>query len=119
MAVVAMKPYVGVPRDVVANFNGMQLVYASWDHHLLFASSLMMCLPPQMKFREFVEGPLTVLLQPDPDAGKIEWNKVQWLKSDQAFTPDFEASLKDNGIVHKALLRFKTPGLNSLLKQGA
>jgi phenol hydroxylase P4 protein len=34
MAVTSLKEYIGVPRDTVANFNGKQLVYASWDQHL-------------------------------------------------------------------------------------
>ncbi len=43
MAVAAIKEYVGVPRDLVANFNGKQLVCASWDRHLLFAAPFLLC----------------------------------------------------------------------------
>lgn len=114
MAVTATKPYVGVPRDAVANFNGKQLVYASWDHHLLFAAPFLLCVPPQMKFRELVEGPLTALTQPDPDGAAIDWKKVEWLKDNQSWTPDFEGSLEANGVGHKDQLRFRTPGLNTL-----
>lgn len=115
MAVVSTKPYVGVPRDLVANFNGKQLVYACWDQHLLFASPFLFCVPPEMSFREWVDGPLSALIQPDPDALAVDWSKVEWLKSNKPFTPDFDASLAANGIGHKEQLRFITPGLNSLL----
>lgn len=115
MPVTATKEYVGVSRDTVANFNGKQLVYASWDQHLLFAAPFLICVPPETTFRELVNGPLTALTQPDPDAAQIDWAQVQWLKSNQPWTPNFEGSLTDNGIGHKDQIRFRTPGLNSLL----
>ncbi len=114
MAVTSLKEYIGVPRDTVANFNGKQLVYVSWDHHLLFAAPFLLCIPPQMTFREMVEGPLTALTQPDPDAKNIDWSKVEWMKSNQAWVPNFGASLADNGIGHKDQIRMRTPNLNSL-----
>lgn len=114
MPVAAMKEYVGVPRDRVANFNGKQLVYASWDHHLLFAAPFLLCIAPQMTFRELVEGPIAALVQADPDAKNVDWTQVEWLKSNQPWTPDFDRSLADNGIGHKDQIRFRTPGLNTL-----
>jgi hypothetical protein len=60
MAVVSTKPYVGVPRDLVANFNGKQLVYVCWDQHLLFAAPFpVLSSQPEMSFRELLDGPLT------------------------------------------------------------
>ena len=115
MAVIALKEYVGVSRDRVENFNGKQIVYVSWDHHLLFASPLMLCLPPEMTFGEMVNGPVMALLQPDPDTASIDWSAVEWLKDNQPFVPDFARSLADNGVGHKDQIRFRTPGLNSLL----
>jgi len=114
MTVAAIKEYVGVPRDRVENFNGKQLVYVSWDHHLLFAAPFLLCLPPQASFRELVDGPLTALVQPDPEGAAIDWTKVEWLKSNQPWTPDFERSLADNGIGHKDQIRFRTPSLTAL-----
>lgn len=115
MSVKSIKDYEGVPRDLVANFHGKQLVYASWDHHLLFAAPFLLCVPPEMTFREMVDGPLTALIQADPDAGAVDWQKVTWLKSNQPWTPNFDATLAANGIAHKDQIRFATPGLNSLL----
>jgi len=114
MPVTALKEYVGVPRDSVDKFLGQQIVYVSWDRHLLFAAPFLICVPPQMKFGEFVEGPLKTLIQPDPDAEKVEWTKVQWLKSNQPWQPRFDLSLADNGIGHKDQIRFQTPGVNTL-----
>lgn len=117
MPVAAIKEYVGVSRDQVANFHGKQIVYVSWDHHLLFAAPFLICMPPETPFREFVEGPLKALVSPDPDAAAIDWSKVEWLKSNAPWTPDFDASLAANGIGHKDQLRIRTPGLNSLLPE--
>lgn len=114
MTVAAIKEYVGVARDRVENFNGKQLVYASWDHHLLFAAPFLLYAAPQMSFRELVEGPLTALVQPDPDGAAIDWAQVEWLKSNQPWSPDFDRSLADNGVGHKDQIRFRTPGLTSL-----
>ncbi len=114
MAVAAIKEYTAVPRDGVANFHGKQLVYASWDHHLLFAAPFLLCVPPGMPFGELVSGPLSMLVQADPDAAAIDWKRVEWLKANQPWVPDFNASLEANGITHKTQLRFRTPGLNSL-----
>ncbi len=114
MAVKSTKPYVGVPRDRVANFLGNQIVYFSWDHHLLFGASFQLVLPQGMTIRQVIEGPLTALLAPDPDAAKIDWSMATWLKSNKPWVPDLDRSLVENGIVHKELLRLLTPGLNSL-----
>jgi phenol hydroxylase P4 protein len=71
-----------------------------------------------MKFKEWVEGPLTALIQPDPDAKRVDFSKVEWLKSNKAWSPKFEASLADNGVVHKEQIRFRTPNLNTLRDAG-
>jgi phenol hydroxylase P4 protein len=114
MSIASRKPYVGESRDRVEGFHGKQLVYVSWDHHLLFAAPFLICVPPQMPFDEFVAGPLSALLQPDPDAAAIDWTQVQWRKANAPFQPDFDRSLADNGVGHKVQLRFHTPGLNQV-----
>lgn len=114
MSVKALKEYVGIPRDRVENFHGKQLVYVSWDHHLLFAAPFLLCLSPETSFRELVDGPLTALLQPDPDAAAIDWSRVEWLKSNRPWAPAFDRSLAENGIRHKEQVRFRTPGLDWL-----
>ncbi|MND80346.1 phenol hydroxylase P4 protein [Pseudomonas linyingensis] len=114
MTVVARKEYVAVPRDRVENFNGKQLVFISWDHHLLLSAPIMFCLLPQATFGELIESHLLPLLQADPDTAALDWSKVEWLKEGQPWVPDFEASLAANGIGHKEQLRMHTPGLNTV-----
>ncbi|MDR2188623.1 MAG: phenol hydroxylase subunit P4 [Azonexus sp.] len=114
MAVASTKPYIGAPRDTVANFNGKQLVYVCWEHHLLFASSLMFCVEPEMTLGDFLHHTVRPLLEADPDSAALDFTRAEWQKAKIAWTPDFNASLAANGIRHKELLRFHTPGLNSL-----
>lgn len=114
MAVTALAPYEFAPRDLVENFAGKQLVYVSWDRHLLFAAPFLICLPPETPFQGLIDGPLAQLLALDPDAAAIDWAAVEWLKGKDAFVPDFTKSLAENGITHKTQLRFRTPGLNSI-----
>lgn len=115
MAVKSTKEYVGVSRDTVDGFDGQQITYVAWDQHLLFAAPFMIVVPSTMPFREFVEGPLSGLMQPDPDAALVDWDKVEWLKSNEPWQPDFDKTLVENGIKHKEQLRLRTPGLNSLM----
>lgn len=117
MAVTALKPYIAEPSDPAEKYDGKQLVFVSWDHHLLFAAPFLLCLPTDTPFRALVEGPLTALLAPDPDAAKIDWASVKWLRANKPFAPDFDRTLAENGVRHKDQLRIQTPGLNSLLPE--
>lgn len=115
MAVKSTKPYIGVSRDAVANFNGKQIVYVCWEQHLLFAAPFMTVVEPAMRLRDYLDSVIKPLIQPDPDGAAVDLTRVDWVKSGQPWQPDFDASLADNGIVHKEQIRFRTPGLNSLL----
>lgn len=114
MAVKSTKPYVGVPRDLMQNFLGKQLVFFSWDHHMLHATPVMTCVEPAMRWSDYLEQVLKPMLAADPDLEKIDWRQVQWSKRKQPWTPNPDASLVDNGIAHKDQIRFHTPGLNSI-----
>lgn len=115
MAVKSTKPYIGVPRDAVANFNGKQIVYVCWDRHLLFATPFMTVVEPGMRLRDYLENVVKPLMQPDPDAAAVDLARAEWVKDNRPWQPDFDASLAANGVVHKEQIRFRTPGLNSLL----
>ena len=115
MALTSTKPYVDVPRDLVENFNGKQIVYVCWDHHMLFATPLMLVVEPEMRFGDLLENVVKPLIGPDPDSAAVDLTKVEWQKAGRSWTPDFGVSLAANGIVHKEQLRFSTPGVNSLL----
>lgn len=115
MAVTSTKPYVGVPRDVVANFNGKQAVYVYWEQHLLFATPLFLIVDPNMRFGDFLNNVIKPLIQPDPDAASVDLSQAEWFKGKDAWTPNLDLTLIENGIVHKAQLRFRTPGRNTLM----
>lgn len=111
MSVTAIKEYVGTPLDTVANFHGNQLLYICWDGHLMYAAPFIFMVAPTMKF----EDVLTQLVQPviaqHPDTAKIDWRQTTWVKGTRAWTPDFDKTVAENGLVHKEYLRFTTPGL--------
>ncbi|WP_137176093.1 phenol hydroxylase subunit P4 [Massilia sp. HP4] len=110
MPVIALAPgYQGEVRDRVENFNGNQLVYFGWDRHMLFCSPTTLPLPPAMPFQTLVEQVLTPLLAAHPGGAAIDWAHARWQLSDAPFVPDLQASLADNGIGHKSLLRLQTP----------
>ena len=44
----------------------------------------------------------------------IDWSTVEWELDGAAFTPDRGQTLAAQGIGHKSMLRFRTPGLNGL-----
>src|SRR5690554_2811696 len=114
MSVVSRKEYIGVPRDRVENFNGNQLVYVGWDNHLLFASAFVLFVSPETVFRDMVQNNVIPLINADPDAEKMDWDSVTWLKVNQPWTSNWDETLAANGIGDKMLLRFKTPSLNSI-----
>ncbi|MGB0713663.1 MAG: phenol hydroxylase subunit P4 [Gammaproteobacteria bacterium] len=105
--------------DAVENFHGNQLVYLGWDHHLLFCAPVAFPLPPEMPFGAFLEQIVPMAYSAHPDFEKIDWAAVTWKLNGEDFTPDPAASLKDNGIGHKAALRLRTPGLDGLSGSGA
>jgi len=113
MSVVALKPYNFPPKDAREKFPA-PLLYIGWDDHLMICSPVCLPLPPDMPF-----GALSVAVLPGiygyhPDFAKIDWEKVQWLKSGQPWKPDPAKSLTDNGLKHKDVIRFRTPGLNGI-----
>lgn len=115
MPVIALEPgYAGEVRDRVENFHGNQLVYFGWDRHRLFCSPFTLPLPPDMPFGALVENVIVPLLAAHPEGADIDWTQVQWLRGDTPFTPDATASLADNGLGHKSLLRLRTPGLSGI-----
>lgn len=114
MAVAAVSEYQFVPKDVEANFHGLRVVYVGWDKHLMFASPFMFPLSPAMIFGDLPGTALASAYSAHPDFAKIDWNKVEWLRNGKPWQPDFAKSLEENGVRHKDLLRFRTPGLTGI-----
>ncbi len=115
MPVVALKPgYTGVLADAEDKFHGNRLLYIAWDDHLLFCAPLCLPLPPSMPFGALVSEVLPGLYSSHPDFAKIDWPAVQWFDSGKPWKPDAAKSLADNGLVHKSVIRFRTPGLRGI-----
>lgn len=115
MAVNALKPgYTGEVRDRVENFHGKQLFYIGWEDHLMFGAPHALPLPPDTPFRAVVENIIPDVYGQHPDVARIDWNTVQWFRSGQPFVPDMDKSLVENGLGHKAVVRFRTPGLTGI-----
>jgi phenol hydroxylase P4 protein len=49
-----------------------------------------------------------------PDFAKIDWTQAVWFKSGKRWQPDASKTLAENGLAHKDVIRFRTPGLNGL-----
>ncbi|WP_341709797.1 phenol hydroxylase subunit P4 [Limnobacter sp.] len=120
MALVSLHPgYTGQVRDLEENFHGNRLLFVNWEHHLMFCAPMALPLPPAMPFGALVNEVLPSLYGSHPDFAKIDWSKVQWQHGREDFTPDLSKSLDENGLTHKSVLRFTTPGLTGLSGSGA
>ncbi len=99
-------------RDRLENFHGNQVVYVHWEDHLMFCAALAFPLPPGMPFGALVKEILPTYYGMHPDFAKIDWSKVRWMIDGIETSPRLEASLQDNGVGHKSIIRFWTPGLD-------
>ena len=118
MSVVAVTPdYRGEMKDAVENYRGQMLMSVGWDEHLCYSP---LCFPvsPEAPFKVLTDQILPGMFAQHPDASKIDWSRVEWKRSGEPFKPDPERSLRDNGLEHKSILRFRTPGLNGYEGKG-
>ena len=118
MTVRSIGEYPELPRDPVENFHGNMLVNVCWDHHIMISSPMCFPLPPDMPFGALVKEVMPAAYAPHPEWEKIDWNTVEWELDGEPFTPDFEKSLKDNGIGHKSIIRFRMPELKGVAGAG-
>lgn len=114
MPVVAIKDYVFEPKDKLENFHGAQLLYVGWEDHLLFCSPYAFPFPPAMPFKAILGDVLPGVYSYHPDFAKVDWAKAEWFKSGKPWRPDYEKSLAENGLKHKDVIRFRTPGLTGI-----
>ncbi len=114
MAVKALYDYRFEPKDTEDKFHGNQLVYVGWDQHLMFCAPHCVPLPPDMPFGALVREVLPGMYDSHPDWAQVNWDQVEWIVDNKPFQPDMEKGLRDQGIGHKSLIRFRTPGLNGI-----
>ena len=120
MPVTAIGKYEFDHADGIDTFpKGIQLINIGWDQHLMIDSPMCFPVPSDMPFKDIIEKLMPVTYDQHPDFEHIKWDEVQWLRDSEPFTPDMDASIKDNGIVHKGSIRFKTPGLNGIKDSGS
>jgi phenol/toluene 2-monooxygenase (NADH) P4/A4 len=113
MSVVAIGPYSFPPADARANFPA-PLLYIGWDDHLLFCAPVCLPLPADTPFAALTGAVLPGVYGEHPDFARIEWPQAQWFKSGRPWTPDATKTLADNGLKHKDVIRFRTPGLTGI-----
>lgn len=113
MSVIALEPYSFAPRDSVEKFPA-PLVYIGWEEHMMFPAPFCLPLPPDTPFGALAAAILPGIYGSHPDFARIDWDAVQWSMGGKPFTPDNGKSLAENGIGHKTLIRFRTPGLNGI-----
>ena len=98
MSVSALYDYKFEPKDKVENFHGMQLLYIYWPDHLLFCAPFALLVQPDMTFRALVEEILKPATAAHPESAKADFLNAEWLLNDELFTPNADATLKDQGI---------------------
>ncbi|MCP3022967.1 phenol hydroxylase subunit P4 [Cupriavidus basilensis] len=119
MSVVSIGPYTFEPADREAVFHGNRLLYIGWDRHLLFCAPHCLPLPPSMRLRDVVENVLPGVYGYHPDFARIDWSRVEWLRGGEPWQPDLDRTLEENGLGHKAVIRFRTPGLDGIGGSGS
>ncbi len=120
MSVIALKPgYTGTVADAEERFHGNRLLYIGWEDHLMFCSPVCIPVPATMPFGALVSQVLPTIYSSHPDFADIDWSGVEWRHSGAAWKPDASQSLADNGLVHKSLIQFRTPGLSGLQGSGS
>ena len=113
MAVKSIAPYEFEQKDTVDKFPA-PLLYIGWEDHKMFCAPFAAPLPPTLKFADMCRGAFQGIFGAHPDFAKIDWTQTEWLKSGKPWKPDAEKSLAENGLGHKDVIRFRTPGLNGL-----
>ncbi len=113
MTTLSVRPYPLRQQDTVDKFPA-PLLYIGWEDHLMFCAPFCVPLPPSMKFADMLAGALPGIFGAHPDFAAIDWSKAEWFKSGKPFQPDAAKSLAENGLGHKDVIRFRTPGLNGL-----
>ncbi|WP_299183989.1 phenol hydroxylase subunit P4 [uncultured Neptuniibacter sp.] len=119
MPVNAITPdYKGEVLDKQENFNGNQVVYVGWDHHMMFCAAFAYPVPPEMSFKTLLHEVIPEAFSLHEEFSSVNWETTEWLLDGQPFIPQMDVSLKEQGVNHKSLLRFQTPELKGFQNAG-
>lgn len=113
-----LAPYEFQSRDALEKYNDRQLLYINWERHRMFSRPFVLALSPQTLFAEIIDRHMTECFSYHPDWKQIDWDKVVWQNGSAPLAPDRNKSLAENGIGHKDLIRFRTPGLDGIAGTG-
>lgn len=115
MAVKAIKPdYRGEAMDGVERFHGNIMFHVNWEKHLMFGAPGALVMPPDTPFSALTDETLPNAYGYHPEWAAVDWSKAEWTLDNAPFQPEREASLKENGIGHRSVLRFSVPGLDGI-----
>lgn len=98
----------------VENYGGDINIYVVWDHHLIYCAPNTYRLPPDMKFRDFLEQVFAPDYPQHPDTAQVDWDQGVWQLENQPWQPDLDKSFVENGVAHNSFIRVTTPGLEGL-----
>ena len=98
----------------VENYGGDINIYVVWDHHLIYCAPNTYRLPPDMKFRDFLEQVFAPDYSQHPDTEKVDWDDGVWQLENEPWEPDLDKSFSENGITHNSFIRVTTPGLEGM-----
>ena len=120
MAVAAIVDnYTGERLDRVENFHGNQVLYLGWDHHLMMCAPVAFAVSPDTPFSKVVGELIPGAYAQHPEFDQIDWDSVQWHLNGGSFAPKPDVSLAEQGIDHKSIVRFNTPGLDGIRGSGS
>lgn len=109
MSVTAIGDYVGIPADAEANFAGDWLLFILFDGQILYGAPFAFRVSPDTKLGDLVKTQLAYLLRQHPGIESLDWDRVIWSRGDGRDDPvSLDSTLRENGLKHKSLLRFRT-----------
>jgi len=88
--------------------------YIQWEQHLMYACPSAYRAPVDLILRDFMEQMFKPDYQAHPDADKLDIDTLEWQLDQQAWQPDLDKSLKDNGVGHMSYLQVRSPGLEGM-----
>ena len=104
----------GERLDRVENFHGNQVVYVGWDHHLMFCAPVAFAIPPDTPFKTVLEELIPGAFSMHPEFSEVDWDKARWHLNGEDFVPQVDVALIEQGVDHKSIIRFNTPGLEGI-----
>ena len=114
MAVQAIGEYEFEAKDKLENFHGNMLTYWNWVDHLMICTPVALPLGPAVPFGTIVSEVFPGVYGYHPDFAEIDWDIAEWTLDDKPFVPRLDKSLADNGLQHKSIVKFVTPGLRGI-----